>query len=142
MITQDPPPDVYEGGCFCGNIRYRVSGRPDAVAVCHCKDCRRSAGAPLVVWALYSQSYLVMIKGTPKTINSSGSVIRSFCPECGTGLFYSNPLTLPGRIDIQAATFDTPEFFIPQAQIQTAERLSWLIRLNELPEYERYPGNI
>jgi hypothetical protein len=30
-----------EGGCQCGNIRYRVMGEPVWLAVCHCSECKR-----------------------------------------------------------------------------------------------------
>jgi hypothetical protein len=28
-----------EGGCQCGEIRYRLTGEPVWLAVCHCNDC-------------------------------------------------------------------------------------------------------
>ena len=40
-----------EGGCQCGAIRYEATGDPAYSALCHCKDCRASAGAPMVAWA-------------------------------------------------------------------------------------------
>ena len=40
---------IYFGQCLCGAIRYQLSGAPNAVTLCHCSDCRRSAGAPVVV---------------------------------------------------------------------------------------------
>lgn len=42
-----------KGQCHCGAIRYEVSGEPVYHALCHCRDCRRSAGAPMVAWALF-----------------------------------------------------------------------------------------
>jgi hypothetical protein len=33
---------------------------------------------------------------------------RHFCPDCGTGLFYTNSEILPGIIDTQSATYDDP----------------------------------
>ncbi len=76
------------GRCHCGAIHYEITGEPQVVALCHCTDCRRSAGAPFVAWAMYPDSSLEVTKGTPKTINSSGTAMRSFCAECGSGLFY------------------------------------------------------
>jgi hypothetical protein len=28
-----------EGGCQCGEIRYRITGQPVWLAVCHCNEC-------------------------------------------------------------------------------------------------------
>ena len=130
---------IHSGSCHCGAIRYELSGEPQVVALCHCSDCRRSAGAPFVTWAMYPEPSLTIRAGTPKTINSSGTAMRSFCPDCGTGLFYRNEAILPGIVDIQAATLDDPNALPPAIQIQIAERLGWVSHMNELPEYERFP---
>jgi hypothetical protein len=128
------------GQCLCGAIRYQLTGEPRHVAVCHCRDCRRSAGAPMVSWAMYPESALTLLQGQPKTINSSGSAMRSFCPDCGTGLFYRNAVNLPGIVDVQSATLDDPDALPPGVQIQVAERLHWMQQAHELPAFERFPG--
>lgn len=91
------------GHCLCGAIQYQLSGKPISVALCHCQDCRRSAGAPVVSWAMFAESSLLVLKGQPKTINSSGAAMRSFCADCGSGLFYRNAEHLPGILDVQTA---------------------------------------
>ncbi|MFM9967399.1 MAG: GFA family protein, partial [Burkholderiales bacterium] len=100
---------TYSGQCLCGAIRYQLSGEPKAAALCHCRDCRRSAGAPMVAWAMFPEAALAVTKGQPKTINSSGTAMRSFCADCGTGLFYRNAVILPGIVDVQSSTLDDPE---------------------------------
>lgn len=130
---------THEGGCHCGAVRYRLEGEPMHVALCHCGDCRRSAGAPVVAWAAFRDDALSVTKGELRTRNSSGAAMRSFCPECGTGLFYRNAEMLPGIVDVQSATLDVPESLPPGVQIQTAERLAWMESAHELPAFERYP---
>ena len=73
------------GQCLCGAITYQVSGEPGFVALCHCTDCRWASGAPMVAWAMFAEAALILTKGTPKTINSSGTAMRSFCAACGSG---------------------------------------------------------
>ena len=130
---------THSGRCLRGAIRYQLSGEPHFVALCHCNDCRRSAGAPMVAWAMFPEAALNITKGNPKTINSSGTAMRSFCADCGTGLFYRNAEILPGIVDVQSATLDDPNALPPTKQIQTAERLAWMKHVHELPEFERYP---
>jgi hypothetical protein len=43
------------GGCHCGAIRYQAEGEALTHALCHCTDCRRHAGAPIVGWTMYPQ---------------------------------------------------------------------------------------
>ncbi|HEX2115804.1 MAG TPA: GFA family protein [Alphaproteobacteria bacterium] len=127
------------GGCHCGAIRYEASGEALTHALCHCRDCRRHAGAPMVGWTMYPEGTVRVTKGQPKTYRSSTHGRRQFCGECGTGLFYTNAEMLPGIIDIQSATYDDPERVPPRAHIQVAERISWMERAHALPAFERYP---
>ena len=66
--------------------------------------------------------------------------MRSFCPRCGTGLWFRNEEALPGIVDVQLATLDDPDAFTPQAQIQIADRIGWMTSAHLLPEFPRFPG--
>lgn len=128
------------GGCQCGAVRYEVSGQPHHVMLCHCGDCRRSSGAPVVAWAAFAEADFRLVQGEPVAYNSSGQAWRHFCPRCGTGTHYRNPDMLPGIIDIQSATLDNPEAFPADAHIQLAERIGWMASAHDLPGFERFPG--
>ncbi len=128
------------GGCQCGAVRYSVAGEPQHVALCHCADCRKSAGAPMVSWAAFAEGEFTLEQGELTSFNSSGTAMRSFCPQCGTGIAYRNAVMLPGIVDIQSATLDDPQALPPGAHIQVAERIGWMETAHELPLFERYPG--
>jgi hypothetical protein len=129
-----------QGGCQCGTVRYEVNGTPQHVALCHCSDCRKSAGAPMVSWAAFAEAEFTLVQGELTTFNSSGSAMRSFCPKCGTGIAYRNEEYLPGIVDIQSATLDDPDALPAGAHIQVAERIGWMAEAHGLPEFQRYPG--
>jgi hypothetical protein len=129
------------GGCHCGAIRYEAVDTPNRHSVCHCTDCRRSAGAPMVAWAVYGADDVRVTKGQPKVRASSEHGRRHFCPECGTGLFYTNEAFLRGLIDVQTATLDEPDqVMAPSAQVQVAERIGWMSEAHALRAFDRYPG--
>jgi hypothetical protein len=130
---------IMTGGCHCGEIRYEAHGEALTHALCHCTDCRRHAGAPMVGWTMYKQDDIKVTKGTPKTYRSSEHGRRQFCPNCGTGLFYTNAEIMPGIIDIQSGTYDDPDAIPARVHIQVAERVRWMERAHELPSFERYP---
>jgi len=53
-----------------------------------------------MAWAEFPEASLTVLQGAPKTLNSSGTAMRSFCGncgDCGTGLFYRNAGILPGQ---------------------------------------------
>jgi hypothetical protein len=128
------------GGCHCGAIRYQVSGEPIHNALCHCADCRRHAGAPMVSWTLFSNDNFTIIQGEAKVYASSEHGRRLFCADCGTGLFYTNAAIFPGLTDVQSSTLDDPGALSPTMQIQIADRISWMADVAALPRFERYPG--
>ena len=130
---------AHTGRCYCGAIQYELVGAPKDVALCHCIDCRLSSGTPMTAWAGFDESQLTITHGSPKTVNLSGPAIRSFCGDCGTGLFYRNAELLPGVVEVQSATLANPDLLRPEVQIQTAERISWMTSIHELPAFERFP---
>ena len=130
---------VITGGCHCGAVRYEAEGEALTHALCHCSDCRRSAGAPMVGWTMYRLDAVKVTKGALKVYASSEHGRRHFCPDCGTGLFYTNVEMLPGIIDIQSATYDDPDAVPARAHIQVAGRIGWMEHAHDLPAFERYP---
>ena len=128
------------GGCHCGAVRYETAtDTPHHHAVCHCGDCRRSSGGLMVGWALFNDADLT-INGETTVYASSEHGQRLFCPKCGTSLFYRNQAIFPDQTDIHSATLDDSEQLPAQAQIQLAERVSWVATLNDLPGFDRFPG--
>lgn len=129
---------MLKGQCHCGAIRYEMPAEVQHHTLCHCGDCRRATGAPLVSWGL-AASDSVKIEGQPKVYASSEHGRRHFCGGCGTSLFYTNDAIFPGMIDIQTGTLDDASTLPLQAQIQIAERIGWMADAHELPMFERFP---
>jgi hypothetical protein len=127
------------GGCHCGKVRYEVDGEALNHVLCHCRDCQRCSGAPMVGWAMYKLDAVRVTDGTPNIYESSEHGRRHFCPVCGTGLFYTNAEILPGIIDIQSATCDNPNLVPAQVHFHVAERIEWMEHAHKLPAFERYP---
>ena len=128
-----------KGQCHCGAVRYEMPSETQHKAVCHCHDCRRHSGAPLVAWGLVAKDEL-SVTGETREYASSEHGRRHFCPRCGTALFYTNDQVFPGLIDVQIATLDDPDAIEPDMQVQTADRIRWVDRLGEMTAFERYPG--
>lgn len=130
---------MLSGGCHCGAVRYQMAENVAHHTLCHCGDCRKASGAPVVAWALASTDQ-IEITGSPRVYDSSENGRRYFCGSCGTSLFYTNDAIFPGMTDVQSATLDTPDALPLQAQIQTAERIGWMSTAHDLPSFDRYPG--
>ncbi|HEX9172163.1 MAG TPA: GFA family protein [Telluria sp.] len=124
------------GGCYCGAIRYRVTGPISAPTVCHCELCRRTTGAPCVAWFSVPSGDFVLLSGTPTRFRSSIHATRTFCPACGTGLTFVDDAT-PGETDITTCSLDEPGKVPPQDHTFTSSKLAWLKLDDGLPQCRR-----
>ena len=123
-----------DGGCFCGAVRYRVSGDPVSVAHCHCVHCRRTSAAAYVTWAEFPATGFAIVKGTPGRYSSRPGVMRMFCRDCGTQLtFESNPGS--STLDITACSLDDPASVTPQHHVWCDRMLPWVRPGDGLPHY-------
>lgn len=130
--------ESFRGGCLCGRVRYVVSGKPHLVSYCHCGSCRRSAAAPVVVWATFDQASFVFEKGEPRVNASSAGVERRFCGDCGTPLTYMADF-LGGLVDVTVGSLDDPSVLPPQMHIWESKRLGWLEIPDDLPRHAEFP---
>ena len=126
------------GGCHCGAIRYEVNGDPMVHTLCHCADCRRHAGAPMVGWTMYARAAVKVVRGQPKIYQSSEHGRRHFCADCGTHLTTRRP-GLPAVI-LKVGTLDDPALFgTPQMAIYTVDKQAFHHIPDGLPAFERLP---
>lgn len=131
---------MLRGGCHCGAVKFEVPDQAAFSTVCHCHDCRRQSGAPMLAWAMVPKA-AVAVQGQPKVYSSSESGQRSFCPACGAGLFFSNGmLDNMGMMQVRIAALDDPDSIAPKVQVQTAERIGWVASLHDVPAFERFPS--
>jgi hypothetical protein len=126
---------MFEGGCYCGAVRYEADGAPFHRTLCHCADCRRVAGAPAVAWFSMARIALRFTVGAPAWFRSSAHVTRGFCAKCGTQLTYAHDTT-PDEIDITTCSLDDPLALPPEDHTFVRSRLGWLHTADGLPEYQ------
>lgn len=125
---------VAGGGCMCGAVRFRAEGDTLFRGYCHCADCRRASGAPVMAFVAYRTGD-VEWTGEARVYRSSPGVSRTFCEECGTSLTYEDE-RLHGEVYIAVGAFDEPEKFAPEVHGYFSRRLSWLDIRDELPRHE------
>jgi hypothetical protein len=125
---------MLQGGCFCGNVRYEAEGPPEGPSVCHCIDCRRASGAPMVAWFGVARSRFRLVAGSPADFGSSPGVTRQFCPRCGTPLTFRAEAN-PDKIDVATATLDDPSAVPPSDHTWTRQQLDWVVLGDGLPRY-------
>ncbi len=122
--------EVHEGGCLCGDIRYRVRGSPVRAFACHCRFCQRRTGTALAVVTFFPQGD-VEFSGRPRASYRTASdesgrwIALDFCPRCGTNVGASLE-HLPAEYVVSGGTFDDPNWFEVSKHIWTRSKVKWM----------------
>ena len=135
MSDRDTP---RTGGCMCGAVRFETAGEPARTIHCHCEDCRRHTGAPVVTLPVFRVEQ-VTFSGRERSIyRSSAEVGRAFCAECGSSLTFETHLDAYGRLcAIHVSAFDDPESLTPTHHSFDDDRISWFEVADDLPRHAR-----
>lgn len=130
----------FQGGCYCGKVRYEAEGEPMLKAQCHCRECQYITGGAPNMFMLMKPDEFRYTKGTPKQFTRSDletPVTREFCPDCGTHLVTRPPRPI---IVVKVGTLDDPKLFGgPNMAIYTIDRQPFHQIAEGLPTFERLP---
>ena len=108
------------GGCLCGAVRYRVTGRLRDVMNCHCSQCRRMHGH-FAAYAAARQRDLVFLRQDDLAwYGSSPHARRGFCRVCGSSLFWQP--TAFDYIAVAAGSIDPPSGLKTRGHIYVADK--------------------
>lgn len=126
----------WSGRCLCGEIQYTVSGPPQTQALCHCTQCRLSAGASPVAWVSFPRAGFEIRSGQPRWFRSSRPARRGFCGTCGSSLFFETDEE-PDVVDIATSTLDRVDELAPSYHIWVDSKLAWVRIDDGLPAHGR-----
>lgn len=131
-----------EGGCRCGEVRFRVSAPPILTMACHCKGCQRmSASAFSLSVAIPSEGFEV-IRGEPVLGGMRNPELRHyFCPSCMSWMFTR---FLPQFVNVRATLLDDASWVSPFMETWTKTKLPWVSTparhsYPEFPPMEAFP---
>ena len=78
--------EIFDGGCTCRAIRYRMTGRPMFVHSCHCRWCQRETGTAFALNALIQSDRVELLSGKPELVDTPSNSGRgqkiTRCPAC------------------------------------------------------------
>lgn len=134
-------PEVFEGSCLCGAVRYRVTGPLGTMSHCHCTDCRKSHAAAFSTYIDVDRSVLRFLSGEDRlaTYQAASGTQRSFCPTCGSIILCFTD-TDPDWVDLAVATLDTPIARRPEYHIFVRSRAPWHDILDDKPQHPAAHG--
>lgn len=133
-------PEIHEGGCVCGAVRYRVKGTPIRTSLCHCTFCQRRTGSAFGIGVYFKGEDVEVRQGALTSYEHRSDESRrwlrmEFCPVCGTTVTWTLEL-LPGARAIAGGTFDDPSWFKVERHSWMRSAHPWII---PPPDVEKFP---
>ena len=115
-----------DGGCQCGYVRYRISGDPLGLTVCHCTECQRQSGSAFgMTLAVASDSFRLVsgeLASFQVTCDSGRIKTCRFCPRCGTRI--THQISAPA-LGVKAGTLDDTSWLAPGTHYWTKRKQPW-----------------
>jgi hypothetical protein len=122
--------DLREGGCTCGYVRYRLTGKPMIVHACHCRWCQRETGTAHALNAVYEADRVVHTANEPEIVDTpsaSGKGQRiARCPRCKVAVWSNYPQAGPIVRFVRVGTMDDPDRCPPDIHIFTSSKQPWV----------------
>ena len=129
------------GGCYCGKIRYKLTGEIQSSLQCHCRECQYiTGGAPNTIIVVPASNFS-FTEGAPKEFKRDdleNPVTRLFCQNCGTGIGTKTP-NRPGSIVLKVGTLDKPDIYEPTLAIFTIDKQTFHHIPDNIKAFKRRP---
>lgn len=134
---------VHEGGCVCGQTRYRVRGKPQRVSACSCRWCQKRTGSALGISVYFLKDDVEFLRGNlgsyRLTSDAGRWIDQEFCRNCGTALTWTLEF-LPDYRGIAGGTFDQPTFWYQlQRYVFARSKPDWLHIPDHIKVFQAMP---
>ncbi len=130
-----------QGGCYCGALRYEVTGTSLMSAQCHCRECQYFSGGGPNMYLLLPPETLTYSVGAPQRFardDLDNAVTREFCGTCGTHIATLRQ-DMP-YIVLKAGTLDDPVHYgEPAMAIYTCDLQPFHNIPDGIPTFEGLP---
>src|SRR5829696_3853313 len=127
-----------EGGCSCGEVRYRLTSEPLFTHCCHCLNCQRQTGSAFVINVLIEADRVELLGRAPQVVEvprDDGSTQQIFrCPTCQVAVF--SIYTRPEVRFVRGGTLDDPSTVAPDVHIFTRSKLPWVTLPDDVPAFD------
>ena len=140
--TKGQVEEPLDGGCACGQLRYRLRCAPLFVHCCHCSACQRESGSAFALNAMIETRELDLLSGTPDVIltpsfSGKGQKIAR-CPQCRVALWSHYGGAGDAFAFVRVGTLDAPAHCPPDIHIFTESRQPWVQLPAGTPAVERF----
>jgi hypothetical protein len=134
--------EIFEGGCTCRAVRYRMTSRAMFVHCCHCRWCQRETGSAFVLNAMIEADRVITLGAAPEVIvtptNSGKGQKIARCPACRVAV-WSHYAGGGDKVRfVRVGTLDDPDAHPPDVHIFTMSKQPWVVLPADTPAVPEY----
>src|SRR5262245_32480636 len=121
---------MFDGGCTCRDVRYRMASAPLIVHCCHCRWCQRETGASFALNAVIEAARVERLSGeidvvhTPSQSGKGQKIHR--CATCRVAVWSNYAAAGDAFVFVRAGTLDEPDRLAPDVHIYTSSKQPWI----------------
>jgi len=139
MSSSKDPLKTLNGGCLCGQVRYRITGPRRDIINCHCQNCRRTHGHVSAYTSVDKKDLVIISEQSLRWYHDrSPDTYRGFCGECGASLFW-DARDGRSRMSVSAGTLDAGHGLRTIGHVYLSEAGDYYEINDDLPQFE-YSG--
>ena len=113
-----------EGGCRCGQVRFKAEQGPLITMACHCRGCQQMTSSAFSLSAAIPADAFAVTRGEPVIGGLHGAARHYMCPHCMSWLF-TRPEGIDFFVNVRVVLFDRPDWSEPFVETWTSEGLPW-----------------
>jgi hypothetical protein len=140
-----PAMTTRRASCSCGQLHLETTGEPVRVSVCHCLECQKRTGSAFAAQARFHRDQIKGPEGRATTFtrvgDSGGACVFSFCPVCGSSVFYTadgaDPPYTKDFLAVTLGSFADPTFPTPTVSVYEERKHPW-VKVLEGTDAEHY----
>jgi hypothetical protein len=130
-----------DGGCDCGEVRYRMT-RPLFVNCCHCRWCQRETGSAFAINAMIEADRVKLLKGAPEIVDTPSASGKgqkiARCPRCRIAVWSNYAGAGDAVRFVRVGTLDNPDRLPPDIHIFTSTKQPWVVLPAGTPAVAEY----
>lgn len=125
-----------DGGCRCGQVRFRMRAAPIITHGCHCRTCQKVSGSAFSINAMIETAHLTITEGEPASFTSGDGQAQVQCPACGYALWGYLPMFGEAIAFVGVGRLDEGEALPPEAHYFVRSKHPWIALPPGLPVFE------
>jgi len=122
--------------CSCGRLRVTCEGEPVRISICHCLECQKRTGSVFATQARFPRAHVTVAGDATQWTrvgDSGGGATFSFCPVCGSTVYWTPNDAAADFIYVAVGAFADPNFPPPRVSVYEERRHPWALAAGELP---------